>query len=92
MSFVIPSDPECTPTTRYTSDLTEEDIFKMMRKHPRYKWYYFLAKLRIKWQVFKYKLLVKLFWFLYLSKFEFMQNLSYHKIFNEVWENEDMGF
>ena len=28
-----------------------------MRKHPRYKWYYFLAKLNTKWKVFRYKIM-----------------------------------
>lgn len=60
-----------------------------MRKHHRYKWYYFLAKLNIKWQIFRYNKLVKLFWSLRRSRFEFIHDLSYRNIFKDVWENEN---
>ena len=59
-----------------------------IRKHPRYK-YYYLAKLNIKWQVFRYNKLVKLFWSLRRSRFEFIHDLSYRNIFKDVWENKN---
>lgn len=38
-----------------------------------------------------YKLKLKLFWFLWYRKIEFIHDLCYGKFFNDIWKNEEFG-
>lgn len=66
------------------------DPMKEARKGKWFKWYSFLAGIRIKMQVLSYKIKLKLFRTLHRNRIDIIHELIYSNFFKEIWKNEHL--